>query len=152
MNNYRDTTGVLRDRTFIEQMKADILRRAEEMSDEEEEDGTPDRTGTVPQESVLLDEDEAANTSAVRVLGDGEDSGDEVSDEEGEGEGAATPQVQSPETILELAYIRDPKVFDRDSNTRRGKARADLKAQTGERTPFLLRRQELTKHNICRMG
>lgn len=133
MVDYRDTTGILRDRTFIEQMKADILRRAEEMSDEEEEYGIPVRSHTIPQESALLDEDDAANTSAVRVLGDGEDSGDEVSEEEGEGEGAVTPQVQSLETILELAYIRDPKLFDRDSNTRRGKARADLKAQTGKK-------------------
>ncbi|KAJ7927495.1 hypothetical protein B0H13DRAFT_2229247 [Mycena leptocephala] len=61
--------SVLRDRTFIEQMKADILRRAEEISDDEE-----------------------------RKM---------------------------------LAYIRDPKLFDRDAQTRRGKAREDLKAQTG---------------------
>lgn len=44
-------------------------------------------------------------------------------------QGAKTPR--SPETTLELAYIRDPKLFDRDASTRRSKARADLKAQTG---------------------
>ena len=33
--------------------------------------------------------------------------------------------------MLEQAYIRDPKLFDRDGQTRRSKARADLKAQTG---------------------
>ena len=33
--------------------------------------------------------------------------------------------------MLELAYIQDPKLFDRDGQTRRSKARADLKAQTG---------------------
>lgn len=35
---------------------------------------------------------------------------------------------RNPETILELAYISDPKQFDREA--RRSKARADLKAQT----------------------
>lgn len=38
---------------------------------------------------------------------------------------------RNPDTILELAYIQDPKLFDRDGQTRRSKARADLKAQTG---------------------
>lgn len=41
---------------------------------------------------------------------------------------------KGPETILELAYIRDPKLFDRDGQTRRGKARAELKTQTGTST------------------
>lgn len=35
--------------------------------------------------------------------------------------------------ILELAYIKDPKLFDRDANTRRSAARASLKAETGMR-------------------
>lgn len=35
------------------------------------------------------------------------------------------------ENILELAYIHHPKVFDRDSATRRSKQRADLRADTG---------------------
>ena len=38
---------------------------------------------------------------------------------------------KTPETILELAYIADPKVFDRDVQTKRSKARVDLRAQTG---------------------
>lgn len=33
--------------------------------------------------------------------------------------------------ILGLAYMQDPKVFDRDGATRRSKQRADLKAETG---------------------
>lgn len=37
----------------------------------------------------------------------------------------------TPETILEMAYIDNPKLFDRDAATRRLKARADLKAKTG---------------------
>jgi hypothetical protein len=32
---------------------------------------------------------------------------------------------------LELAYIRDSKVFERDGATRRGKARAELRGLTG---------------------
>lgn len=35
------------------------------------------------------------------------------------------------ENILELAYIKDPKLFERDSNTRRSKPRQDLKTETG---------------------
>ncbi|KAJ7742663.1 hypothetical protein DFH07DRAFT_943248 [Mycena maculata] len=54
----------------------------------------------------------------VKVAGDGEESGGEDSD-----------AGLSPEMVCELAYIRDPKVFERDAQTRRRKARADLKAQ-----------------------
>jgi activating signal cointegrator complex subunit 2 len=35
------------------------------------------------------------------------------------------------ETILELAYIKDPKIFDRDNKTRKSKAREDLRKATG---------------------
>ncbi|KAK0203542.1 hypothetical protein DFS33DRAFT_1374044 [Desarmillaria ectypa] len=111
-------TVILRDRTFMELMKADILRRAEEISDEEEdEEGT---TGA-------FDEEELEST--VKVGGDGEESDEDGV--EGIGEIEAAPAKQLPKTILELAYIQDPKQFDRDANTRRSKGRADLKAQTG---------------------
>ena len=62
----------------------------------------------------------------VRVFNDGE--GSESGESEGE-ERRETPKTA--ETICELAYIRAPKLFDRDAETRRSKARADLKAQTG---------------------
>jgi len=75
------------------------------------------------------DEDEFGPGVRLRVGGDGEDS--DASDENG-GEGD-DEQAQSPETIVELAYLRDPRVFERDAATRRSKARADLKAQTGKR-------------------
>lgn len=39
--------------------------------------------------------------------------------------------MPSPETTLELAYLDNPKLFDRDSATRRSKARAELKLKTG---------------------
>jgi activating signal cointegrator complex subunit 2 len=42
--------------------------------------------------------------------------------------------MKAAETILELAYIENPKLFDRDANTRRSKARADLRLRTGEKT------------------
>ena len=112
-------------------MKADILRRAEEMSDEEDEEAEAEAKG---KPTELLDEDEITENAKVRVIGDGEDSGDEGNvDEDGEAKPTAL-EIQSPETTLELAYIRDPKLFDRDANTRRGKGRADLKAQTGTTT------------------
>ena len=38
---------------------------------------------------------------------------------------------RNPEAVLELAYIDDPALFDRDGQTRRSKARADLKNRTG---------------------
>lgn len=40
---------------------------------------------------------------------------------------------------MELAYIRDPKLFDRDAQTRRSKARTDLKTQTGMPSPICSR-------------
>lgn len=139
--------NVLHDRTFVEQMKADILRRAE-MSDEdvdEREFAHPD-SGTKSkgkgrhlavafEDGDDLDLDGAGT---VKVLGDGEGSGDDGdgsdadSDEaDGGRSGARTPAPQTPETVLELAYIRDPKLFERDAQTRRGAARKELKAQTG---------------------
>lgn len=38
------------------------------------------------------------------------------------------PEIQ---TKLELAYLADPTVFDRDATTRRSSARAKLKERTG---------------------
>jgi len=123
--------GTLRDRTFIEEMKADILRRAEALStDEEDEEYEPKLKGkgkkSSPDMDVGPDEDDEILVP-LHVAGDGEDSGDE-DDDEGEEE----EELQTPETIVELAYLRDPKLFDRDAATRRSKARADLKAQTGK--------------------
>ena len=124
---------ILRDRTFIEEMKADILRRAEALSsDEEEEEYEPDSLtskgkGKKPSLGMDIGPDEDDEILVpLRIAGDGEDSSDEDNDEEEEEE-----EAQTPETIVELAYLRDPKLLDRDAATRRSKARADLKAQTG---------------------
>ncbi|KAH9478377.1 CUE domain-containing protein 3 [Psilocybe cubensis] len=131
---------ILRDRTFIEDMKADILRRAEAISDDEEEEGLDsfgkplpvaanskgkgkaiDSSGAI---DLGPDEDEE-DVIGLRVAGDGEDSDNsEAEDDEQEEE-------QTPESIIEQAYLRDPKVFERDAATRRSKARMDLKTQTG---------------------
>jgi len=117
----QDGTSLTRDRAEIERMKAEILRRAEAMSDDssEEESGKPKALDVID-----LDDDlDEAGASTIKTLGDGEDSGDEEVD------------PIKPETILELAYIRDPKLFDRDAETRRSKTRADLKQQTGNDHP-----------------
>ncbi|KAJ7634761.1 hypothetical protein FB45DRAFT_790113 [Roridomyces roridus] len=117
-----DESSFLRDRTYIEQMKAEILRIAEEISDDEEEEAE-EQVGKkkAPPEDGDLDTDGEA--IRLKIAGDGEESGGEDGDPEEE---SITAQ-----TICELAYLRDPKLFDRDAQTRRGKARADLKAQTG---------------------
>jgi len=90
-------------------MKADILRRVEELSDEDEESDGED-----------YDEDDVVK---VKLGGDGEES---------DGETGERSEAQDVETILELAYIADPKQFDRDAQTRRSQARTKLRAQTGE--------------------
>ncbi|KAF9494967.1 hypothetical protein BDN71DRAFT_1392350 [Pleurotus eryngii] len=137
-----DEDILARDHTFDEKMKADILRLAEAIAlqDEEQEEeeilapnanakgkGKLTSTRTV----TLAYEDEL--DEAVHGVVDGEaesDTDDENDDEESDGEeGGGVPRA--PETILELAYIDNPKVFDRDSGTRRSKERAALKAQTG---------------------
>ncbi|TCD70688.1 hypothetical protein EIP91_002063 [Steccherinum ochraceum] len=113
--------ATIQDRAYIEQMKADILRRAEEASyeDDEDEDESNKEGGR-----DLAFEDDLDAESRVKVR-DGEASDDE------EGEEAAEKPPAAPETILELAYIRDPSLFDRDAQTRRSKGRDELRIQTG---------------------
>lgn len=108
----------MNDRSFIDQMKADILRRAEAISDSEEEE----EEGRVVAFEEELDDVPAG--AQVKVAGDGEES----SESDGEGEGEAK---EPPETVLELAYLRDAKLFERDAQTRRSKGREDLRSQTG---------------------
>ena len=120
---------VLRDRSFVEQMKTDILRRVEAPSDSEDEEvNIFGIAGKSKMREVAFD-DELEDVGGVRVAGDGEGSSaneDEDEDEKEEGEPEMTPQ-----TIVELAYIANPKVFERDAATRRSKERAALRAQTG---------------------
>ena len=119
---------VLRDRSFMEKMKTDILRRAEAPSDSEDEGvnifgAAGDRAKGKVREVAFDDDLEDISVSSVRVAGDGEESSaDEDEDEEPE---------TSVQTMLELTYIANPKVFERDAATRRSKERAALRAQTG---------------------
>lgn len=105
-------------------MKIEIFRLTEAMSEDsdEEQSGKPRALDVID-----LDDDlDEAGAGTIRILGDGEDSGDEeVSEERG-------VDPNKPETILERAYIRDSRLFDRDAETRRSKSRADLKQQTGD--------------------
>ncbi|KAG6886207.1 hypothetical protein C0993_010769 [Termitomyces sp. T159_Od127] len=124
-----DASNVLRDKSFIEEMKADILRRAETVSDDEEEEDafTSSRPTGI---DYAFDEDEDAGASGIKVAGDGEESGSSDAGDDGPDDAERPSKPLDTETILELAYIKDPKMFDRDGQTRRSKARADLKAQT----------------------
>nr|VWO95323.1 Cytochrome P450 monooxygenase CYP52X1 [Ganoderma boninense] len=125
-----DAHTLLEDRRFIEQMKADILRRAEEISDSEDEDADAQDPANHDKERgrAIAFEEELDDDNAIRVQDGGSSDGEEGSDGEDSG-GVGIPR--NPETILELAYIQDPKAFERDGQTRRSKVRADLKAQTG---------------------
>jgi activating signal cointegrator complex subunit 2 len=128
---------MLRDRAAIDQMKADILRRAEAMSDGEEDDDGG-KAAEVDHDLDFGDE--------VKVIGDGEASSEGEDDGD---EDAAPPLKATPETVLELAYIRDPELFARDANTRRSKARSELKAQTSKSFIVLISRiAELTRRLV----
>ena len=104
-----DASSILQDKSEIKRMKADILRRVEELSDEDGESDAED-----------YDEDDAVR---VKIGGDGEESDEEAGER---------PDTRDVETILELAYIADPKQFDRDAQTRRSQTRAKLRTQTGK--------------------
>lgn len=119
--------AVLHDRSFMEQMKTDIMRRVEAPSDSEDEavnifGVASDRhaKGKGKVREVAFDDD-LEDVSSVRVAGDGEESSEEEEEE----------HETNPQTIVELAYIANPKVFERDAATRRSKERAALRAQTG---------------------
>ncbi|KAI8972818.1 hypothetical protein BD414DRAFT_211324 [Trametes punicea] len=123
-----DAQAILQDRSFIEEMKADILRRAEEISDTEDEDEADGGKGQG--KDLAFEDDDLEGADVIKVLdGDPSDLEGGESEADGEAEGSETPR--SPDAVLELAYVRDPKLFDRDAQTRRSKARGDLKAQTG---------------------
>ncbi|KAF8484126.1 hypothetical protein F5888DRAFT_1627023 [Russula emetica] len=117
-----DAMTVLRDRSFMEQMKTDILRRVEAPSDSENEE--VNIFGGKVREVAF--DDDLEDVSSVRVAGDGEESSEDESEDERDEEHEPNPQ-----TIVELAYIANPKVFERDAATRRSKERAALRAQTG---------------------
>ncbi|KAI6124404.1 hypothetical protein EDD16DRAFT_1561589 [Pisolithus croceorrhizus] len=115
----RDEPIFLQNKSERGRMKADILRRIQIMiADEDDEDQGNE-------EVAYMDDLDGFGDTRVKVTGDGEDV--DISDENGE----RGNELIAPETILELAYIRDPRLFARDAETRRSKDRAQLKAQTG---------------------
>ncbi|KAI0935083.1 hypothetical protein AcW1_009329 [Taiwanofungus camphoratus] len=128
----------VQDRAYIGEMKADILRRAEQISDSEEENEYEHAISRGERKGKGRDvafEEELEEESTIKVR-DGEGTDDEGdSQEDGERTGDSDDDTElahiQPETILELAYLRDPTQFDRDGETRRSKARASLKDQTG---------------------
>jgi len=129
-----DAMTVLRDRSFMDQMKIDILRRVEAPSDSEDEEVNifgvaGDHHGTKGKgiEREVAFDDDLEDIGSVHLAGDGEE-GSEDEDEDERDEEHETPSVQ---TIIEMAYIANPKVFERDAATRRSKERAVLRAQTG---------------------
>ncbi|KAI9507605.1 hypothetical protein F5148DRAFT_1203796 [Russula earlei] len=125
-----DAMTVLRDRSFMDRMKLDILRRVEASTDSEDDEVdvfgvASDRAKGKGKVREVAFDDELEDIGSVRVAGDGEESSAD-DDEDGREEPEMTPQ-----TIVELAYIANPKAFDRDAATRRSKERAALRAQTG---------------------
>lgn len=118
-----DEKAILQDRSFMEQHKADILRRVEALQLEDIEFELEDEHGNAGGGGgdIAYEDDVLAQ---VAVNGDGESTDDEEE---------AEPDKPSPETVMELAYLADPGVFARDAQTRRSKARVDLRAQSGQR-------------------
>jgi activating signal cointegrator complex subunit 2 len=116
------------DREAIERMKADILRRVEAMDEEDALSEVSDSELGITRNKArdIAYEEELDEEGPVRVTGDGS-AESEVDDDETDREDAKP----TPETVLELAYIRDSKLFERDAQTRRAKARTELKQQTG---------------------
>lgn len=75
---------MLEDRSFIEQMKADILRRAEEVSDSEDDEG--DASGAKDKGKAIAFEDELDEEGAIIRVQDG-DSSEEDEGSDGEDSG-----------------------------------------------------------------
>ncbi|KAG8914384.1 hypothetical protein FRC01_004101 [Tulasnella sp. 417] len=123
-----DADTLLNDRSFLEEMKADILRRAQEQQGDSDDEGPVRGRRDIAFEEELDDELARPTFKLGSVAGDDSDEGDSG---EGEEEEAPPEKKENPEDILARAYIRDPKLFERDPGTRRSKPRADLKAATG---------------------
>ncbi|CAE6446410.1 unnamed protein product [Rhizoctonia solani] len=110
---------ILNDKSFIAAQKAEILRRATEVSDAESEWKSDEEKR--PTAVAFFDDDDEYGGGGV--VNDGEATSESDSEDEGDAGG--------PEIGLELAWLEDDQVFERDAETRRSKARADLKAKTG---------------------
>jgi len=117
-------------------MKLDILRRVEATEQEDDEDDDEaaalaevfgrSASGNKGKGREVAFEEELDSLDVVAVAGDGE-----ATDEESEANDDDNNK-SDPHKILELAYIADPSVFNRDAETKRSKRRAELRAQTGK--------------------
>ncbi|KAG9104488.1 hypothetical protein FRC06_001869 [Ceratobasidium sp. 370] len=112
---------IFRDKAFIAAQKADILRRAAEVSDPDEEWKSDEEKR--PAVVAFFDDDDG-EYGGGGVVNDGEGSSESGSDAE-DGEDAG------PEAALELVWLEDPQAFERDALTRRSATRQKLKTQTG---------------------
>ncbi|ORX36173.1 hypothetical protein BD324DRAFT_528654 [Kockovaella imperatae] len=118
--------------TIPDHLRDSIMRLVESQVEEEAEREAALREahGAASRE---MSDDEESQVSRMKIAGDGEESGEE---EEGD---KVVPRKESSgktydvdqQSKLELAYLANPAVFDRDSNTRRSGARKKLKELTG---------------------
>lgn len=118
-----DAATVLQDRVFIEQMKADILRRVEEASDSEEEDdddylGGGDGGAKKAKGLDVAFEEELDEEGAVRVRDGGASDDDEGAssedeDEGGDGNGPGTSQVCGLSRARCFASVETDTVLNR---------------------------------------
>ncbi|ORY21467.1 hypothetical protein BCR39DRAFT_553549 [Naematelia encephala] len=113
-------------------LRASILRLVESQAEEAEAQAQALREAHGLPDDVDEEDD---NSGPVRLLGDGEESGDDEVDGVKVEKRKADPNGGliniDVQTKLELAYLADAKVFDRDGQTRRGEARRKLKEVTG---------------------
>ncbi|KAG6918738.1 hypothetical protein DXG01_012223 [Tephrocybe rancida] len=119
-----DAFIALRDHAAIAALKADILRRAETISDSDDEDQT--------RNALAYDSDEVIKLK-LKLGGEGEQSDESNADSDADG-GDQDPEpgkAQDVQTILELAYIADLALFARDARTRHGAERKWLRKQAG---------------------
>ncbi|KAI0298720.1 hypothetical protein B0F90DRAFT_1668998 [Multifurca ochricompacta] len=135
----RSSSGLLlRDQSFMGQMKADILKRVEELSDSEEE------------EVNIF----GFTSSRAKSKGKGREVA--FDDEENDATDEQEEADVNLQTILELTYVANPKVFERDAATRRSTERAVLRARTGwvdeqiEGFKIMLERDPKTKERMLR--
>ncbi|KAG8933884.1 hypothetical protein FRC03_010925 [Tulasnella sp. 419] len=121
----RDTADMmLQDKTAMEDLKAKIMHRVTEQSDGEEE----------AQVATTAFNDELDGVLRSKGIGIDEDVEEESDESKLEEDRLTTEQSKSLsniETILELAYLKDSAIFDRESSVRRSKERHDLRLQTG---------------------
>ncbi|BEI86421.1 hypothetical protein CcaverHIS002_0607080 [Cutaneotrichosporon cavernicola] len=108
-------------------LRASILRLVEAQEEEEQAAAR----AIAEAHGYGFDDEEEDVAPARAQVGDGEESGQsESEDEDGESPTPARKDNRA-QTLLELAYLQTPALFNRDSATRRSPARADLRERTG---------------------